>query len=164
MRFSSKHRRRTSSRRQRLDRNADFVVIDTAGTDSPIMRGLSSLDWVVVKNRARIAEKRQQDRVDSVLLEISERQDFCLLEPVRERVALRQLAPYGLTYSDLKMIGEAPSGDGRADSEIAGLVDDLRLPRRSIPPIRTHAPLPHRRAPVIERVGDAYREMLFNHA
>lgn len=201
---------------QRLDRDADFVVIDTAGADSPIMRralaiadtlvtpingsfvdldmlaridpqtarvrsnghfagivtairdararlGLSSLDWVIMKNRARISEKRQQDRVDSVLLQIADKLDFRLIEPVRERVAFRQLTLYGLTYSDLKAIGEAPSGDGRADSEIASLIDDLRLPKHPVPPVRTRPP-PHRRAPVIERAGDAYRDMLFNHA
>lgn len=204
---------------QRLDRDADVIVIDTAGADSPILRraiavadtlvtpingsfvdidmlaqidpqrgtmrrkghfaqlvctirearerrGMDRLDWVVVKNRVRLAEARQQDMVDATLARLAKRLDFRLLSPLRERVAFRQLALYGLTHADMKRIEDAPVRDGRAHREVQQMIAELDLPAqvsRAAGAV-SRKPQPQRKLPVIERVGDAYRDMLFTHA
>lgn len=197
---------------QRIGRDADFVILDTAGADSPILRrvvaladkivtpvnssfidldmigqidpvtgsvrtpghfaglvgaireerrrqGLSDCDWIVMKNRLRPQERDQQARVDAALGRLSREFDFRIATPIRERVIFRELFLFGLVPADLKLIPGAPQGKSAGLKELDRLIDEIGV--KLSEPCRLRPSL--RRAPVIERVGEAYRQSLFAH-
>ncbi|MGI8942745.1 MAG: division plane positioning ATPase MipZ [Qipengyuania sp.] len=194
---------------QRLDTMADFIVIDAAGADSPIMRrtiamadtlvtpvncsfvdldvlgqidpvtgrsgraghfagivgaireerlrnGLPDCDWLVVRNRLRRQEKRQQARIGEALGVLGRSSDFRIATPLRERVVFRDLFQFGLTRADLSLIPGAPAGNRTKNADIDHLLDEMRLDYVSAQPHLR----PVNRVAVFERVGTAYREAL----
>lgn len=96
-------------------------------------RGAGSFDWMVMKNRVRTNERRQQIRVDEALAQLVPSFGFRLGQDFRERVAYRELFAFGLTHLDLKRIPglakmRAPTGD-----EILQLASDLAIPDQLVP-------------------------------
>jgi chromosome partitioning protein len=59
------------------------------------------LDWVVLRNRMALAEGRNRQRVTVNLEQLAEQVGFRLGPPLRERVAYREMFPFGLTLADL---------------------------------------------------------------
>lgn len=131
--------------------NSSAVDLDLMGKFSPVTRrlkkpghfamlvndlrgerarlGLPQLDWVVVKNRVRSTELRQQAWVDNALRQLAPKIGIRLGAGFSERVAYRELFPFGLTHLDLRLIpGLGPSRPS-AGNEILGLVADLALPQ-----------------------------------
>ena len=60
-----------------------------------------SLDWVVLRNRMAGAEVRNRERVTQGLEALAEPAGFRLGPSLRDRVAYREMFPFGLTIADL---------------------------------------------------------------
>jgi chromosome partitioning protein len=134
--------------------NSSFVDVDLLGKFDPVtMRlrepghfarlvnelreerlrwGMAPLDWVVMKNRARTAEVRQQTRIDQALERLAESIGFRLGQGLNERVAYRELFLFGLTHLDLKRIPRLARMQARTGEEILRLVSDLALPQGNV--------------------------------
>lgn len=194
----------------RLGGDADFVVLDAAGADSPIFRrvvaladtlvtpvnasfldlellgrlnpisgvpekpgcfgqsvsalreeklarDLGRIEWIVVKNRVRTAEKRHINRVDEALERLSISQDFRIGQGLSERVAFRELFQFGLTHLDLDLIPGMIRPQASSRDEIAALIADLALqvePRRYTPALGRTGPR------VLKRTRQDYRAAL----
>lgn len=95
--------------------------------------GRKPFDWVVVKNRLRGCEHRLRDQVNDALERLSSEIGFRIAPSVRERLAYRELLPFGLTHRDLKLIPEVARLRPRKDDEIAALLEALALPERRPP-------------------------------
>ena len=164
----------------RLGGDADFVILDAAGSDSAIFRRavaladtlvtpvnasfldlellghlnpvsgvperagcfgqtvaslreerltqeMGPIEWIVVKNRVRSAEKRHISRVDDALERLSIAHDFRIGQGLTERVAFRELFQFGLTHLDLGLIPDMIRPQESSRKEIASLLDDLNL-------------------------------------
>ena len=59
------------------------------------------LDWVVLRNRMALADGRNRQRVTVNLEQLAERVGFRLGPQLRERIAYREMFPFGLTLADL---------------------------------------------------------------
>lgn len=134
--------------------NSSFVDIDLLGKLDPVTMhlrepghfgrlvnelreervrcGMAPLDWIVMKNRVRSAEVRQQLRIDAALERLAGRIGFRIGQGLSERVAYRELFLFGLTHLDLKRIPRLARMEARTGAEILRLVDDLALPRREV--------------------------------
>ena len=88
----------------------------------------SKADWLLVQNRIRRAERRQQARIDSALKQLSGALDARIASGVSERVAYRELFLFGLTHPDLRDIPQLSHLLSRRTKEIDCLVEELRLP------------------------------------
>jgi chromosome partitioning protein len=91
--------------------------------------GMAPLDWIVMKNRVRTAEVRQQLRIDEALERLAGRIGFRIGQGLSERVAYRELFLFGLTHLDLKRIPNLARMQARTGEEILRLVADLALPQ-----------------------------------
>ena len=164
----------------RLGPDADFVIFDAAGADSPIFRRVVALadtliapinasfldlellgrlnpvngvperagcfgqtvselreeklarkmgliEWIVVKNRVRAAEKRHIGRIDDALERLSISHDFRIAQGLSERVAFRELFQFGLTHLDLDLIPDMIRPQASSRDEIHALIADLGL-------------------------------------
>ncbi len=94
-----------------------------------LRHGLPPLDWMVVKNRVRSSERRQQAWVDDALRQLAPSLDFRLGEGFRERVAYRELFAFGLTHLDLRHIPGLAKTQASTGEEILALIADLKLPQ-----------------------------------
>lgn len=134
--------------------NSSFVDIDLLGKLDPVTmhlrepghfgrlvnelreervhRGMAPLDWIVMKNRVRTAEVRQQLRIDAALERLAGRVGFRIGQGLNERVAYRELFLFGLTHLDLKRIPKLARMQARTGEEILRLVADLALPHREV--------------------------------
>lgn len=134
--------------------NSSFVDIDLLGKLDPVTMhlrepghfgrlvnelreervqcGMAPLDWIVMKNRVRTAEVRQQLRVDAALERLAGRIGFRIGQGLSERVAYRELFLFGLTHLDLKRIPKLARMQARTGQEILRLVADLALPNREV--------------------------------
>ena len=166
---------------QRLGADADFVIIDVHGHDSPLARraiamadtlitpvnasflDLDSIarfspatlayrqtgsfgatvlalqaermrvngtkaDWIMVKNRLRYSEKRQQARIDDALEQLSTALDVRVASGVAERVAFRELFLFGLTHPDLADVPQLSHLIARDTHELSQLFEEMALP------------------------------------
>lgn len=93
-----------------------------------LRRGMEPLDWIVMKNRVRSTERRQQERIDDALRQLAPSVGFRLGEGFRERVAYRELFAFGLTHLDLRHIPGLARMRASTGEEILGLVADLGVP------------------------------------
>lgn len=59
------------------------------------------LDWVVLRNRLAGADTNNRERVGLALDSLSEELGFRIGPPLRERVAYREMFPFGLTLADV---------------------------------------------------------------
>jgi chromosome partitioning protein len=94
--------------------------------------GMTPLDWVVMKNRVRTAEVRQQLRIDEALERLAGRIGFRIGQGLSERVAYRELFLFGLTHLDLKRIPKLARMQARTGEEILRLVSDMALSHRQV--------------------------------
>ncbi len=88
---------------------------------------LGRIEWVVVKNRLRAAEKRHINRVDDALERLSVSNDFRVGQGLSERVAFRELFQFGLTHLDLELLPDMIRPQASSREEIATLIADLGL-------------------------------------
>ena len=194
----------------RLGGDADFVILDAAGADSPIFRRVVALadtlvtpvnasfldlellgrlnpvtgvpdaagcfgqtvadlreerlahemgdiEWIVVKNRVRAAERRHLNRVDDALARLSTGLDFRVGNGLSERVAFRELFQFGLTHLDLHLIPDMVRSQASSREEIAALIADLglRITERA-PSAETH----RSSARVLQRTRQDFRAAL----
>ncbi len=89
--------------------------------------GLPVLDWLVLQNRKRRDNSKNQDRVDAALRRLAPRLDFRLGAGLFERVAYRELFQLGLTHIDLRRIPDLARTKAVAATEMMALLDDLEL-------------------------------------
>ena len=194
----------------RLGAEADFVILDAAGADSPIFRRVVALadtlvtpvnasfldlellgrvsplsgmpdragcfgqtvaalreeklaqkmgriEWVVVKNRVRAAEKRHLSRIDDALERLATAHDFRVSKGLSERLAFRELFQFGLTHLDLGLIPDMIRPQASTCDEISTLVADLGFSFRQHDAAQAAA-LPSRR--VLRRTRHVFREAL----
>ena len=59
------------------------------------------LDWVVLRNRLAGADTNNRERVGLALNSLAEEVGFRIAPPLRERVAYREMFPFGLTLADI---------------------------------------------------------------
>ena len=93
-----------------------------------LAREMERIEWIVVKNRVRTAEKRHIGRVDDALEKLSIAHDFRIGRGLTERVAFRELFQFGLTHLDLGLIPDMIRPQQSSRKEIASLLEDLDLP------------------------------------
>ena len=127
--------------------NASFVDLDLLGRFHPVTNkllgpgcfatmvselrearaelGLPVLDWLVLQNRKRRDNSKNQDRVDAALRRLAPRLDFRLGAGLHERVAYRELFQLGLTHLDLRRIPDLARTKVGAAQEMTALLDDL---------------------------------------
>ena len=145
--------------------NSSFVDLDLLGHFNPIndhyqsegcfahtvaelreeraKAGIGRLDWLVMQNRRRHENSRNQARIESALRRIAPRMDFTLGEGLCERVAYRELFLLGLTHLDLgkipalgKIRSNAIDEVRRMAAEVEALLDpcaDAAQPRFTMP-------------------------------
>ena len=96
-------------------------------SEERLAREMGPIEWVVVKNRVRSAEKRHIGRVDDALEKLAIAHDFRIGQGLTERVAFRELFQFGLTHLDLGLIPDMIRPQQSSRQEIASLLDDLNL-------------------------------------
>ncbi len=92
-----------------------------------VAQNLPDLDWVVVKNRMRHSNSKNQSRVTQALQTLAPLDRFRLASGLSERVAYRELFLLGLTYLDIKHMPELGRVKLRGPDEIGSLIRDLNL-------------------------------------
>lgn len=90
--------------------------------------GRALADWLMVKNRVRQTEARQQARVDSALGAAAEALGARVGAGLSERVGYRELYLFGLTHADLPLIPGLGQRSTADPGEVARLLAELRLP------------------------------------
>lgn len=113
----------------RLKEPGNFARLITALREEQIRHGRTPLDWIVTKNRVRTAERRQQMQIDRALAQLAPNVGFRLGEGLGERVAYRELFPFGLTHLDLGRIPHLARMQARTGEEVVRLISDLALPK-----------------------------------
>ena len=114
---------------RRFNRPGPFAAMIKGLREERVRRGFPALDWVVVKNRVRGCEQRLQAKIDKTLCSLSDHLNFRIAQGVSERVAYRELLPFGLTHRDLRFIPKVGRLRPRNGDEIARLVRELNLPK-----------------------------------
>ncbi|WP_284125061.1 division plane positioning ATPase MipZ [Parerythrobacter aestuarii] len=143
--------------------NSSFLDLELLGRHNPVTReisqtgcfaslvtelraerieaGFAPTDWIVFKNRVRHAEKRQGERIAEALQALSRELDFRIGQGLSERVAFRELFPFGLTHLDLKHLPGMSQMEAHTAREIDRMMADLALsfseeaaPRLAQPP------------------------------
>ena len=89
--------------------------------------GQPVLDWLVLQNRKRRDNSKNQDQVEAALRRLAPRLDFRLGAGLFERVAYRELFQLGLTHLDLRRIPDLARTKMVAAREVMSLLDDLDL-------------------------------------
>jgi chromosome partitioning protein len=105
------------------------------------------LDWIVVRNRMAASEARNRRRLLDALQQLGPQVGFRLGPSMGERVAYREMFPFGLTIADLSPgVRPAPMASPRqvARDELRELLEALRLiapisPALAAPPERAAA-------------------------
>lgn len=122
--------------------------------------GLPDVDWVVARNRVRRAEHRLVEAVERDLGEMSRHLGFRVIEGLAERVAYRDLLPFGLSHLDLRLIPGYAAARPDYLREMRNLVQGLRLPDPMARAAVRRPVRPPHRAPVSAQVSDRYRSAL----
>jgi chromosome partitioning protein len=122
-----------------------------------LAQGLGAFDWVVVKNRMRNCEQRLIAAADQSLATMAECLGFRLAAGLTERLAYRDLLPFGLTHLDLKLIPQLGQLRAAHAREMKQLMDDLQLPEFAGAEERKTA----KAAPVLAKCERNYRESLY---
>lgn len=129
--------------------NSSFLDLELLGQHSPVtglvshtgcfgelvgslreakqVAGLGPIDWIVIKNRVRSAERRQTERIDAALDKLAIRNDFRIGRGLSERVAFRELVQFGLTHLDLPHLPGMARVKANTSREIEQLIEDLAL-------------------------------------
>jgi chromosome partitioning protein len=124
-----------------------------------LARECGTLDWIVARNRIRRCERRLIASVDRNLATLARNLDFRTIDGLSERLAYRELLPFGLTQHDLRLIPQLGAGRGPALRELHKMIEELRLPQPNSHARRARSP--HVEAPVLARAEQKYREALY---
>ena len=119
--------------------------------------GVDPFDWVVIKNRMRNCEQRLIASVDQSLATMAGHLGFRLAAGLTERLAYRDLLPFGLSHIDLKLIPQLGQLRAAQAREMRQLMDDLQLPAFAACESRKHA----KAAPVLAKCARNYRDSLY---
>lgn len=133
-----------------------FAAVVAELREQRIASGMHAFDWVVVKNRIRNCEQRLIAAVDQSLGAMARNLDFRLAQGLTERLAYRDLLPFGLSHLDLKLIPQLGQMRANHARELHQLVADLRLPELVPASERKHG----KAAPVLASRERNYRESL----
>jgi chromosome partitioning protein len=131
--------------------NDSFVDFDVIGNVDPVTMALSrvshyadtvlgarefrarhnrTLDWVVLRNRLAGADTTNRERIRVALNSLAGEVGFRIGPPLRERVAYREMFPFGLTLADVSA-GLRPDGVNgpklAARQEVNALLEALGL-------------------------------------
>ena len=90
------------------------------------------LDWVVLRNRLAGGDNNNRQQVDRALLSLSEEVGFRVGPSLRERVAYREMFPFGLTLADVAAKVKPGMSSGAklaAREEVEALLTSLNLPQ-----------------------------------
>lgn len=90
------------------------------------------LDWVVMQNRGRSLDTKNERKVIKALEAIAPVAGFRLIPGLRERVIYRELFPLGLTLFDIYRIPNLGLPQLAAKAEIAEMLTALDLPTNSL--------------------------------
>lgn len=93
--------------------------------------GMPGLDWLVLQNRKRTDNSRNQAKIDRALTRLAGQFEFRLGSGLHERVAYRELFPLGLTHIDLRRIPEFARAKVAVAGEVMHLLDDLEIDREA---------------------------------
>lgn len=96
-------------------------------------QGLRTADWLLLKNRVRPNEARQQERVDHALVMLAEQLGARIGSGFAERVGYRELVSFGLTHPDLQRIPQLGAVKPRETQEVDRMLAELRLPPMGLP-------------------------------
>ncbi len=143
-----------------LQERGRFAQLVNALNDARQSLGTNRADWIVVKNRVRSAEKKQQIRIENALSHLSKSAKFRVSDGLSERVVYRELLPFGLTHFDLKWIPMLARMQLKAQDEILQLVSDLNL--RPFSPSQRMRRTP-RRARVCQDVAQSFAMSVHSH-
>jgi len=124
--------------------------------DQRVTMGRDPFDWVVIKNRMRNCEQRLIASVDKNLAVMASQLGFRLATGLTERLAYRDLLPFGLSHTDLKLIPQLGQVRSAQVREMHQMMDDLRLPELAPGESRK----PAKAAPVLARCERDYRDSL----
>lgn len=145
--------------RMRLKEPGHFARLVNGLRHERICHGLGPIDWVVMKNRSRAAEIKQQLRIDQALQGLAQAVGFRLGCGLSERVAYRELFPFGLTHLDLKHIPRLARMQTRTGEEIHRLLADLALPLGEI----ARAAADHFKGKVTHKAAESFNASLHAH-
>lgn len=135
-----------------------FAEMVTAMRAERVARGHTGFEWVVATNRVRHCEHRLIAAVEANLATLAVHLGFRTIGGLTERVAYRELLPFGLTQLDLKLIPELGSARSGNLRELREMIDALRLPCFSP---RGSFPVSARfNAAVTEQTSRNYREAM----
>ncbi len=123
----------------RLKETGHFARLVDDLRNERLRLGMIPPDWIVMKNRVRTAEKRQQIRIDAALRHLAPKAGFRISQGLSERVVYRELFPFGLTHLDLKRIPGLAKMQARTEEEVSRLIADLALPSTSADPANVKA-------------------------
>lgn len=143
----------------KLRRIGAFAELVTALREQRIEKGLGAFDWIVARNRVRAREHRLIATVDANLELLSARLGFRIAGGLSERLAYRDMLPFGLSHLDLRLLPELGARRTVPPAELRQLVEDLRLPRPDRTGERAQS-LAKARALVLPRVAENYRQAL----
>jgi chromosome partitioning protein len=145
---------------RKLQRVGQFGALVQALQDEREKRHMGRFDWIVVRNRLRNCESRQISNIDEALAQLSLISGFRLGKGLSERVAYRELLPFGLTHLDLKNIRGLARLRARTGDELGQLMRDFSLPGIEREKAAAAGP---RRARMGQRTALNYRNRLEHH-
>lgn len=99
-------------------------------------QGICPADWLLLKNRVRAHEARQQERVDQALAALASQLGARIGSGFAERVGYRELFAFGLTHPDLDRIPQLGAVKPRETQEVDRMLAELRLPPMGLPAVR----------------------------
>lgn len=135
-----------------------FAEVVSGLRSERLARGLAGFDWIVAKNRVRHCEHRLLAAVEANLATISRHLGFRTIEGLTERVAYRELLPFGLTQLDLRYIPDLGAARSTNLREMRQMIESLQLP--GFGPSTRASTLSKLSAPVPERTAQNYRDAM----
>lgn len=116
-----------------------FAQLVTELRDERINRGLTAIDWMLVKNRVRSAEKLQLERFEAAIAQLPEQLGLRVTCGLAERVAYRELFLFGLTHADCRDLPGMAGMSVRASTGMMRLIDEMGVLDRETKPAPTIA-------------------------
>lgn len=93
-----------------------------------VRQGHGAADWLLLKNRVRGSEVRQQELIDQALALLAKGLGARVGSGFAERVGYRELFMFGLTHPDIARIPQLGAVKVRETQEVDRMLAELRLP------------------------------------
>ena len=90
----------------RVVRLSHYAETDFEQRKARATMGRRAIDWIIMRNRLGTLDSRNNQAVETALVELSERLFFRIVPGLTERVIYRELFPKGLTLLDLRDVGD----------------------------------------------------------